>query len=207
MVEAIAKRLARRLGWRVSIDDLRGLGNLAVLDVVRAYDPSRSAFAPYASRKLRYTILDSLRRETRARLSPRALGVLASETYALVGADDLSEEERGAFEELSDGAQLDTLLGGHAAALAMGLASHPAQGQADEQATPEEAVARAELGGVLRAVVQELPERERDLLERYYFGGKNLDVIATELGISKSWASRIHERALRAMSERIKDAL
>ncbi|MBP6631458.1 MAG: RNA polymerase subunit sigma-70, partial [Kofleriaceae bacterium] len=40
------------------------------------------------------------------------------------------------------------------------------------------------------------PERERQLLEKHYFEGKNLLEAGAELGISKSWASRMHAQAV-----------
>ena len=36
-------------------------------------------------------------------------------------------------------------------------------------------------------------------MERHYYGGEPFDVIAADLGISKSWASRLHERAILAV--------
>jgi RNA polymerase sigma factor for flagellar operon FliA len=50
--------------------------------------------------------------------------------------------------------------------------------------------------GRLLAALAELPERERVLLRGHYFEGRSLELIAGELGISKSWASRLHTQAL-----------
>jgi len=41
-----------------------------------------------------------------------------------------------------------------------------------------------------------LPERERALVQGFYFDGRQFDEVAKELGISKSWASRLHAKAL-----------
>ncbi len=48
----------------------------------------------------------------------------------------------------------------------------------------------------LAAAVQELPDKERALLAKHYWEGKNLLEAGAELGISKSWASRLHAQAV-----------
>ena len=41
--------------------------------------------------------------------------------------------------------------------------------------------------------------------ERNYFGDERFDDIARSLGVSKSWASRLHAQAMRALAERLRD--
>jgi RNA polymerase sigma factor for flagellar operon FliA len=48
----------------------------------------------------------------------------------------------------------------------------------------------------LRAAIQELPDRERRLMDLYYYGSKNLEEAGAEMGLSKSWACRLHARAI-----------
>jgi RNA polymerase sigma factor for flagellar operon FliA len=61
---------------------------------------------------------------------------------------------------------------------------------------PESALLKSESIARLLAALSELPERERVLLRGRYFEGRSLDALATELGISKSWASRLYTQAL-----------
>ena len=56
----------------------------------------------------------------------------------------------------------------------------------------------------VRTAVAELPEQERTLVERHYFGGERFDKVAAELGLSKSWASRLHTRAVARLVERFR---
>jgi RNA polymerase sigma factor for flagellar operon FliA len=74
----------------------------------------------------------------------------------------------------------------------------------DEADSPEESASRAELAQAVRRAVQELPERERALVERHYFDGERFDRIAQDLGISKSWASRLHAQAIGRLSEQLR---
>jgi DNA-directed RNA polymerase specialized sigma24 family protein len=44
--------------------------------------------------------------------------------------------------------------------------------------------------------LRHLPERERRLLELCYYEGKTLNHAAAEMGFRRSWAPRLHARAL-----------
>jgi DNA-directed RNA polymerase specialized sigma24 family protein len=50
-----------------------------------------------------------------------------------------------------------------------------------------------------------LSEGERQLVERHYFRGEAFNDIAESLGISKSWASRMHAKALLCLREALTD--
>ncbi|NJM91239.1 MAG: RNA polymerase subunit sigma-70, partial [Myxococcales bacterium] len=56
--------------------------------------------------------------------------------------------------------------------------------------------AAPKLASQLRAALDTLPDRERALLNKHYFEGKNLLDAGRDLGISKSWASRMHAQAV-----------
>ena len=48
----------------------------------------------------------------------------------------------------------------------------------------------------LQKALARLPDKERALVAKYYWEGKNLEEAGTELGISKSWASRLHAQVV-----------
>jgi RNA polymerase sigma factor for flagellar operon FliA len=64
--------------------------------------------------------------------------------------------------------------------------------------SPEDDAANAQLVAICRVAMESLPERERRVIELFYFEDAPLDVIAKELGVSRSWACRLH---LKAVSE------
>jgi RNA polymerase sigma factor for flagellar operon FliA len=74
----------------------------------------------------------------------------------------------------------------------------------DPRTSPEEQVGRAELLAHIRAAIAERPEAERRLLERHYFEDVTFDQVAQELGLSKSWASRLHARAIEGVAKAMK---
>ena len=70
---------------------------------------------------------------------------------------------------------------------------------------PDVEIDNGRLGLRVRAAIQRLPARERQLMELYYFAGKNLEEAGAEMGLSKSWACRLHARAIHLLREALSD--
>jgi len=67
--------------------------------------------------------------------------------------------------------------------------------------TPESlTVARSDRDALARAVDQ-LPERERNIITQHYFEGVQLRAIARELGVSEPRVSQLHARAVARLRE------
>jgi RNA polymerase sigma factor for flagellar operon FliA len=97
-----------------------------------------------------------------------------------------------------------------AAAMVLGLVVSSARGEEGEHigvsagTDPEAAVAEAELLNVVREAIETLPSEEAELVRRHYLEGERFDHVAAELGLSKSWASRLHTRAIGRLSKRLR---
>ncbi|MBN4059106.1 sigma-70 family RNA polymerase sigma factor [Endomicrobium sp. AH-315-J14] len=200
LLDSEARRLCRRLGGSIAHDELVSLGHPVVLDLVRAFDPRQSRFEPYMQVKLRWRLLDALRRMTHHRsVAARAHALAVSDA---VGGDARAKvlESGGSRTDDEHQARLRGILGRHAAAMAVGWMSAGTAGEdsaADPADNPEQiAVRRSALRRLRQAVSELSDERARVLIERHYFGGERFDVIAADLGISKSRASRIHSQAI-----------
>ena len=205
VVDAVAYRLARRLGPHVELEELRGIGRLALVRVNQSYDPARSAYAGYAANKLKWAIFDEVRRTTHARSAAARLGaVMASERHLehVADPDDATDLSAEAFQS-----RLTGLLEEQAAAMALGLSTSRADAMSvsDDSSSPEEVTARAQVAESVRGALSDLPERERALVERHYYGGEAFEAIAEDLGISKSWASRLHDRAIASLGKALRD--
>jgi RNA polymerase sigma factor (sigma-70 family) len=70
------------------------------------------------------------------------------------------------------------------------------QGPEDAPDTPEDLLGGAELRASVQAGLGGLPERERVLLTAMYFEGVTMEEAGARLGLSKSWTSRMHGKAL-----------
>lgn len=205
VVDQVARRVAQRLGRHAELDELRSIGRSALVEVARSYDPTKSAFPSYAAFKLKWAMFDEVRRGARGRRAAARLNALMASERVL---DDLDTEP-------PDGGELPTdehwqerfgaMLADQAAALAVGLSS-PVEASSEEAAeNAEEMLLRAERAKLLRRALATLESPARALIERHYFGGEPFDQLAAELGISKSWASRIHHKALRLLGSALQD--
>ncbi len=72
---------------------------------------------------------------------------------------------------------------------------------------PDAAVDTRRLSKRVRDALAALPDKERQLMELYYFGEKNLEEAGAQIGLSKSWACRLHARAVDLLRRAMNDAL
>ena len=205
IARTVARRMFHKLGGLLSVDDLLDIAQPALLDALRSYDPERAPLTAYVVMKLKWAMLAEARKLTRQRrAAARATACLA--LCRLEEADELAADERkteGPTTEVEDQARLSTFLAQRTAAMALGLMSSASAPRADND-SPEDRLAQEELRNALQSAVEVLPERHRALVERHYFGGESFDAIATDLGISKSWASRLHAQAMTSLAGALK---
>jgi DNA-directed RNA polymerase specialized sigma subunit len=74
---------------------------------------------------------------------------------------------------------------------------------AERQDNPEKTMLGRDLHSLFKALVAELPSKERKVIEDYYFCEKSFKEITLENPeLSKSWVSRLHSRALHQLRVR-----
>ncbi len=215
LVDVIARQVGRAVGSSVELDELVSFGREGLLDAARRYDASRGVpFRAYANYRVRGAIYDGVRQLSR--LPRRAYERLNGLAAALAVSDGAQEDLTAPRPPGAGRAQADAALGEHLAALAtamaVGLVASTAKGEDGERTTvsaeddPEEAYSRAELLKLVRSSIAELPREESELLRRHYLEGERFDLVAAELGVSKSWASRLHTRAMTKLSKRLRES-
>jgi RNA polymerase sigma factor for flagellar operon FliA len=77
----------------------------------------------------------------------------------------------------------------------------------DESLPADQRLESEQLKKRVRAAIERLPEKERKLLQGYYFQAKTLEEAGSEIGQSKSWASRLHARAIEKLKEYLSEDL
>jgi RNA polymerase sigma factor for flagellar operon FliA len=157
-------------------------------------------------------MLDGVRKS--APLPRRAHARIRALEAALLVAETAAEDSAGASSASSDPRASEQKLTEHladmATAMAVGLLAMPAIGEegepsaVDNALSPEDAVAEAELRQIVIAALEELPEDERQLVRRHYLEGERFDHVAASLGLSKSWGSRLHTRAVARLTKRLR---
>lgn len=205
LVRSLAAKIARNTGVHVDLDDLIAYGQIGLAEAARDFHPGRgSQFTSYAYYRIRGAIYDGISKmswTSRSRYHRLRYAQMADETLREVNetADESSLEadanwfravtEKLAVVYLSSRAAEDA--GGGDALLE------------DPSAAPPVEVASREIAQKLRDLVDTLPSAERRLIRTIYFEGATLQEAATALGISKSWASRLHAKTLSQLAVRL----
>jgi RNA polymerase sigma factor for flagellar operon FliA len=214
LVEIVARQTLRAMGSVVELDDLRSFGREGLLDAARKFDSERGVpFRAYANFRVRGAIIDGIR--SMAQLPRRAYERLNGLSASLKVSEGAADDTFGS-PATPTRAQADQALGEHlaamTAAITMGLISPAAVGEEGEQVqvstaeSPEEAVARAQLLSLVASAISALPEEEAQLVRRHYLEGERFDHVAQSLGLSKSWASRLHTRAMQRLAKRLRES-
>ncbi|MDB4995446.1 MAG: polymerase sigma factor for flagellar operon [Myxococcaceae bacterium] len=209
LVAMLARQMRRRLGSSLDVDDLMSIGREGLLASARSFDPERGVpFRRWANLRIRGFMIDAVR--SNGGLPRRVYKTLrAMEAGDRVG-EVLAEEHAAApttSPEAAD-ARLSASLSSMALAMAAGFLAPMTEGidqvKDDANDTPEELVGRAQLLELIRAAIAERPDAERTLLTRHYFDGVTFEEAAREIGLSKSWASRLHARAIEGIAAKLK---
>jgi RNA polymerase sigma factor FliA len=201
-VKALALQTRSQLGLDTPVEDLVAFGFQGLLEARQRFDASKGvAFKSFAHYRVRGAIIDGVR--AMARLPRRAYARLRAAEALDQLAEGHAEGRAVASRPPSienNLRSIDAILGRVAAAYSVAVSAEDA---AQGAGSPEEALLHEERLTRMRSALHKLPERERFMIEGHYFQGKRFDVLSTELGISKSWGSRVHAHAL----DLLRDAL
>lgn len=209
VLDRVARHMARRFGSQIQREDLLSIGHLALMDILRRYDPEQSALEPYLRARLKWAMLDGIRRQTHGRYIKGRAAAMRTSGHLTEAKASTPAPEQGPLSESSHAVVLRETLRDHALAMGVKLMAAPAGGETavtNSSQNPERLTHRRVLLDALKQAVAELDdERQRELIERHYFGGESLAEIGEELGLSKSWASRLHASAVRRLEKRVRD--
>ena len=217
LVEAIARKVKRTLGAAMEVDDLVGYGHKGLVEAAERFDGRAGvAFTTFAYYRIRGAMYDGI----------RAMGWYSRADYARYRAEERANQylQNHADREGAARAQNPEPAGGANPGAAETLASvaevlsgiatihitslEAASRVADESLpAPDAAVDSVRLSRRVREAMTALPEKERRLMELYYFGDKNLEEAGAELGLSKSWACRLHARAVDLLRQAMDDGV
>ena len=211
LVNMLARHMRRQMGPYVDVEDLASHGREALVAAARSYDPDRGlTFRRWANLRIRGAMLDGVRQNTSLpkRVYRKLRAMQAAERVHEVAAEEQAAAPATTAESADE--QLAGTLGAAAMAMAVGFltmrSGDAIDAARDSAESPEDATARAELAELVRVAIAERPDAERHLLHRHYFDEVTFDEAAKELGLSKSWASRLHARALEGIARAIKRA-
>jgi RNA polymerase sigma factor for flagellar operon FliA len=207
LVQAIARKVKKTLNASIELDDLVGYGSKGLVEAAERFDARHGvAFTTFAYYRIRGAIYDGL----------RAMGWYSRADYARYRAEERANEylrnradREGAGRAQGGAAGGTSPTASEAATLAevheilssvatVHITSLEAASTVPDESLPaaDVAVDNHRMSHRVRQAVAALPDKERRLMELYYFADKNLEEAGAELGLSKSWACRLHARAV-----------
>ena len=214
LVKLVAGRLSMYLGHNVEYDDLVSYGIFGLIDAIDKFDLEKNVkFETYASLRIRGAILDQIRKmdwiprsvRQRQRKIDEAMKQIEMRTGKTASDEELAKQLGLTDEELcSWQTQLKVT---HVVSLnefeengpePMIDSAHPVR-----FSQPEEVVEEAELKEKLAESLELLTEKERRVIELYYYEDMTLKEISKILEVSESRISQLHTKALNKMRKKM----
>jgi RNA polymerase sigma factor for flagellar operon FliA len=220
LVKFVAGRVAVGLPHNVEQADLISYGIFGLMDAIDKYDPARGyKFETYAMSRIKGAIIDELRTIDWVPRSVRAKARAIERAYAkLEGELHRTPEEHEVVAELEMTRDqfvqtlsqislvgivpLDELLSGSDSSDGGGQ-STLADTIADGTDDPVEAYEVQEIKHILAEAIQGMPERERLVLNLYYYNGLTLAEIGEVLGVTESRVCQIHTKGILQLRSRL----
>ena len=210
LVKYVAGRISGRMSGPLDHEDVISSGLFGLLNAVETYDPGRSTkFESYAISKIRWSILDELRKvdplSRRARLRAQQTERARDELVQILGRAPTESElvRRLGISIIEHRTFLDQYARAQVRSLEARLECQdgPVGGLhdliGDHAATdPESAAEVAEVRARLVRAIQGLGEQERVVTTFYYYEGLTLREIGRALDLTEGRISQILHRAL-----------
>ena len=205
-VRSIARKLREQVPT-IEFDDLVGFGMQGLIEAAQRFDDRHGvAFTTFAYYRVRGAMFDGLRsmgwlprsEYARLRVEERASTYLHNVSSRGDGKPEGAAAEGDVETKVRD---LSDALHGVAAVFVTLLGRNEEQQLLDDRAAPHELLERHQMAERVRRALGRLPDKERNLIEQYYFHDQTLEQVGASMGLSKSWTSRLHARAIALLRE------
>lgn len=209
LVRFLTQQVRSRTPAWVETDDLIGYGQVGLLQAARDFDPEKGTkFSTFAYYRIRGAIFDGVNKLMwfRADRNPETkYNQMADSLLQTTTSESTSTEPVG--NELTREASWFSRVAGSLAVVY--LASADEEGRTAEVVdkstlAPWFGLVQRETSGKLREAMERLPPDAAALIRAVYYEDRTLQEAADRLGISKSWASRMHAGALEQLSRSMK---
>lgn len=214
LVKIVAGRLSMYLGYNVEYEDLVSYGIFGLIDAIDKYDfTKQNKFETYASLRIRGEILDQIRKmdwiPRTVRQKQKQIDNAMREFEAEHGRQATDEELA-----LSLGISNDEYLDWQSQLKVTNVVSLNEFMEAGSDVPngrnasshfmqPEEAYEEEELKVVLAQALELLSEKEKLVIQMYYYDELTLKEIAAVLEVSESRVSQMHTKALGKMKTKM----
>ena len=217
LVKIVAGRLSMYLGYNVEYDDRVGYGIFGLIDAIDKFDYGKNVkFETYASLRIRGAILDQIRKmdwiprslRQKQRRIDQAMSKIEAETGKTATDEQIAQEL---------GISLDELNNWQGQAKMSNMVSLDEFTEEGTETTkmeavgnarfdrPEDVVEKEELKKMIVEALDNLTEKEREVVVLYYYEDMTLKEISLVLEVSESRVSQLHTKALNKMKLKLGD--
>lgn len=213
LVGHVVREVLGRVPGHVSRDDLTAAGMLALVQVIRTYDPDRGVpLGRYAVQRIRGAVLDELRGLDWASRSVRRRqreldGVRAELAAALRRTPSVEEVAAAAALSAAELTAHDTDVSRASVLSLQGFGPVVDELVPAHQPDPGQELVVRERLACLHDAIELLPQRLRIVVRGYFLAERPMAEIAAELGVTESRISQMRAEALLLMREALLRAL
>ncbi len=199
-VRSLAAQVRKQFHSQYEMEELVAWGQVGLLEASERFDARVGAnFLTFAHYRIKGAIYDGLRK----------MGVLkgnAGAERANSYLTNLSDRGGGGSALSDDVNEISNAVTGLAMVFATSLeGSDGLQLSDSEQLPADERMQLEQMRTRVRVAIEKLPENQRKLLQGYYFQNKTLEEAGAAIGQSKSWASRLHARAVETLKQLLEE--
>ncbi|MBI4822383.1 MAG: sigma-70 family RNA polymerase sigma factor [Deltaproteobacteria bacterium] len=213
-VRSIAGTVWKTLSKDIEFDDLVSYGILGLFEAYDRFDAKFGAsFMTFAYYRVRGSIYDGLRgmgwvnrtEYAKYRVEQRSNAYLTHVHDREVAPIAGEGARRGAQSDDEAVRELADVVSGLVTIYVTALdAMEGFQVKDDRGPAVDESLELLQNREIVKAAVEKLPDQERKLIESYYYQELSLEEIGKTLGLSKSWTSRLHARAIDKLARVLK---
>lgn len=209
IIKYMAYRLSYRLPPDLDVDDLINAGVIGLLDAIEKYDPSKETmFKTYAEFRIRGAMLDEIRSMDWVPRSVREKIAIIQRAYHQIGKDlgrPASEEEVAGSLDMDLNEFHDLLFQAKGTIL---IRTEDIRVHTDNEDTAFDSIAdnnavnplstllATDTSRFLGEAIDQLPEREKQVISLYYYDEMTMKEIGMVLGITESRVSQLHTQAI-----------
>jgi RNA polymerase sigma factor for flagellar operon FliA len=211
LVKFVAGKVAVGMPHNVEFDDLVGFGSIGLLDAIDKYDPERGVkFKTYAVTRIRGAIFDELRQIDWVPRSVRKKAKELEETIASLESQmgrTATDQEIASSMGLNEEEYSKTVMKISTASIVSlnevwsGMDENEKNSIGDTIESPislhpDVIVEKDEIRRVIIDAIQELPEKEKQILILYWYEDLTLKEIGEVMKVTESRVSQLHSKAM-----------
>jgi RNA polymerase sigma factor for flagellar operon FliA len=207
-VRNIVGKIMKTISKDVDFEDLVSYGEIGLIEAAERFDPKYNVnFMTFAYYRIRGAVYDGL----------RGMGWVSRSQYAKMKYEEKANQYLANYHDRQNTThsssikdevnQFSDVISSLASIFITSLdATEGLQIESeDPESNPYGQYEMKEAGLLLKQAIQKLPDQERDLLNYYYYKDMTLESAGEKLGLSKSWASRLHSRAIQRLQKLVRE--